>query len=233
MESDKLLKNIQRTLPYAQMKETLLPLCPEIKLYLLDPVNMSRRFSVKETQNILHTTPYWSFCWASGQALAYYILQHPMRFRGRSVIDFGSGSGVVAIAASMAGAARVIACDMDPNAIAAIQTNALLNNVAIKTCMSLENLSDSFDMLLAADVLYDPGNHYLIQMFKQMAPEIMIADSRLKITDVVTYKSIMAITTATLPDLHESEEFKHVKIYYADMREGRSMSDLKKDCFRG
>ena len=49
--------------------------------------------------------PFWAFAWAGGQALARYLLDHPESVRGRRVLDFASGSGLVAIAAAKAGAA--------------------------------------------------------------------------------------------------------------------------------
>ena len=74
--------------------------------------------------------PFWAFPWAGGQALARYVLDHPEIVRGRRVLDAASGSGLVAIAAAKAGAASVTACDVDPNAVAAIGINARANDAA-------------------------------------------------------------------------------------------------------
>ena len=76
--------------------------------------------------------PFWAFAWAGGQALARYILDHPEIVRGRRVLDFASGSGLVAIAAARAGAAASTACDIDAFAIAAIGLNAGANGVAVE-----------------------------------------------------------------------------------------------------
>src|SRR6266581_1789142 len=84
------------------------PLVPEIRLHLATEV----------------TPPYWAFAWAGGQALARFLLDHPERVAGRAVLDFGAGSGLVAIAAAKAGAASVTAADIDPFAAAAIAANA-------------------------------------------------------------------------------------------------------------
>lgn len=210
-----LTKNIQRTLPDAQVVETPLRLCPDIKLYLLSADNLKRRFTSDEICAVQDSTPYWSFCWASGQAMAYYILSDMKLFEGKRILDFGSGSGVVAIAAAMAGAEKVIACDSDRDAIDAIRVNAVLNNVQIRTCKSLHDLSHRFDMIVTADVLYDRENYSLLETFLTYAPEIFVADSRLKTIDVIPYQKLTEITTTTLPDLHEGDEFNHVSIYRA------------------
>lgn len=86
----------------------------ELRLWLIDAQNMDRAFTPEETRRILHEPPYWSFCWASGLALARYLTAHPHWVQGKRVLDFGSGSGVAAIAAAKAGALEVVACDLDP-----------------------------------------------------------------------------------------------------------------------
>ena len=213
MPKKNLTYNIQRTLPDAQIVETPLPLCPEMSLYLISADNMQRRFSVDETHRIIGTAPYWSFCWASGQAMASYIFAHRDLIEEKSILDFGSGSGVVAVAAAMAGAGEVIACDNDQAAIDAIKANAELNRVQVNTCESLVGISDSIDLIITADVLYDRENHHFLIEFLSMASLIFIADSRLKTLDVRPYKKIAEIETTILPDLSEGDEFKHVNIY--------------------
>jgi predicted nicotinamide N-methyase len=106
------------------------PLVPEIQLYLaseITPLWHATEASLAKNQL---PPPYWAFAWAGGQALARHILDHPALVRGRTVLDFGAGSGLVAIAAAMAGA-RVTAAEIDPFATAAIALNAALNGVEI------------------------------------------------------------------------------------------------------
>lgn len=109
--------------------------CPlpetELKLWLIDAENMDRAFTSEETRRILHEPPYWSFCWASGLALARYLAERPQWVEGKRVLDFGAGSGVAGIAAAKAGALEVVACDLDPLAIAACRANAELNDVQL------------------------------------------------------------------------------------------------------
>jgi len=165
-----------------------LPLCPAIKLYLIDPDNLNRPYSIDEIQSILDNTPYWTFCWAGGQALAHYILIHREEFAGKRILDFGAGSGVVAIAAAMAGAAQVIACDIDPDAIDAVNANAALNRVPVVTCPALVEAPSALDWIIAADVLYDRDNFHFLNHFCHRAPDILVADSR-----------VNAISLAPLP----------------------------------
>lgn len=77
--------------------------------------------------------PYWAWCWPGGLALAHHIAAHPEMVKPRPVIDLGTGSGLIAIAAALAGASHVTAIDTDPNAIAATTLNAALNSVALTT----------------------------------------------------------------------------------------------------
>jgi predicted nicotinamide N-methyase len=101
--------------------------------------------------------PFWAFAWAGGLALARYLLDHPDEVRSRRVLDFATGSGLVAIAASRAGAAKVLAADIDPFAEAAVQQNARANGVRL-TFVGRDLLDEAppdVDVILAADTWYD------------------------------------------------------------------------------
>lgn len=86
----------------ARLVASELPQCA-LKLWLIDAQNMDRAFSSEETQRILEDPPYWSFCWASGLAMARYLAERPELVRGKRVLDFGAGSGIAGIAAARAG----------------------------------------------------------------------------------------------------------------------------------
>ena len=117
---------IQNMLKDATVTAQFLPQCEEIKLWLVDPKPMQRPFSQEEILAIQAYPAYWAFCWASGQVLARYILDNPEIVKNKRVMDFGAGSGVVAIAAIMAGAKQVIACDIDPDALPVSYTHLTL-----------------------------------------------------------------------------------------------------------
>ena len=100
--------------------------------------------------------PFWAFAWAGGQALARYVLDHPELARGKRVLDFASGSGLVAIAAVKAGAARVEASEIDDFALAAIAINTEDNRVdVIVRPGDLVGCDEGWDVVLAGDVSYE------------------------------------------------------------------------------
>ena len=104
---------------------------PEIRLHLASEITPIWRATEASLQQQGVDPPYWAFAWPGGQALARYILDHAGRFAGATVADFASGSGLAAIAAARAGAALVIAGDIDPLACQAIALNAAANDVAL------------------------------------------------------------------------------------------------------
>lgn len=110
----------------------------------------------EELEEIGLPPPFWAFAWAGGQGLARYVLDHPESVSGKRVVDFASGSGLVAIAAAKAGAAAVIAADIDPWTETAIRLNAALNGVDVDfTGRNLVGTPVEADVLLAGDVFYD------------------------------------------------------------------------------
>ncbi len=109
------------------------PLVPEIRLHLATEVVPLWRKTEEELEAEGTPPPYWAFAWAGGQALSRHVLDNPETVKGRSVLDFGSGSGLVAIAADQAGAKSVLAADIDKFAAAAITENARANNSAVST----------------------------------------------------------------------------------------------------
>ncbi|MGC1211950.1 MAG: 50S ribosomal protein L11 methyltransferase [Micromonospora sp.] len=131
------------------------PFVPEVRLHLAeDAIVWWARMEAAAGRAL--PPPYWASVWAGGQALARYLLDHPELVAGRRVLDLAAGSGLVAIAAALAGAERVVANDIDPYAVAAVTVNARANGVAV--AVSGEDLLESevgVDVLVAGDVLYD------------------------------------------------------------------------------
>ncbi|WP_421548943.1 class I SAM-dependent methyltransferase [Pseudomonas sp. QD4] len=187
----------------------------ELRLWLIDADNMDRAFTPEETRRILHEPPYWSFCWASGLALARYLAEHPQWVRGKRVLDFGAGSGVAGIAAAKAGALEVVACDLDPLAIAACQANAELNDVQLSYSTDFFAEADRFDLILVADVLYDRANLPLLDQFLSRGRQALVADSRVKDFQHPLYQRLGMLHALTLPDLAEPWEFRDVSLYHA------------------
>src|ERR1700755_2595131 len=100
------------------------PHAPELQLYLADETTPIWKLTEEELAEIGVPPPYWAFAWAGGQALARHVLDNPQIVRGKQVLDIGSGSGLVGLAAAKAGAAHVLAADIDSFACAAIALNA-------------------------------------------------------------------------------------------------------------
>lgn len=101
--------------------------------------------------------PFWAFAWPGGQALARYLLDEPGTVAGRRVLDVASGSGLVALAAARAGAARVTAADIDPLAVAAIGLNAAANGVEVDVRADdlLDGDGDDAEVVLVGDAFYE------------------------------------------------------------------------------
>jgi predicted nicotinamide N-methyase len=115
----------------------------------------------------------------------------------------------------MAGAKQVIACDIDPDALLSCQENAALNNVDYELHCDLFEFDQELDLLIAADVLYDKANLPLLNTFLEKAPEVLVADSRVKNFDFPPYQAIGRIDSFTVPDLDELDEFRLVNLYSA------------------
>ena len=206
-------QQIQKTLGRARLRLTPLSACPRISLYLYDPEVLEGPISHEEAQAVVAEPAYWSFCWASGQVLGQYILERPELVAGKTVVDLGAGSGVAGIAAALAGASQVTACDIDPDALEAAKVNANANGVALATLNDLDRLTFQPDVILAADVLYDPDNYPLLEALKARCSEILLADSRVKVLPAEGFIKQTTIEARTCPDLNEFEEFNQVRIY--------------------
>ena len=133
------------------------PLVPEIRLHLATEVTPIWQATEESLARFGTPPPFWAFAWAGGQALARYLLDHPETVAGKEVLDICSGSGIVAIAAAKAGAAKVVAAEIDPFAAVAIVLNAALNNVSIviETRDMLDRTVIGWGVVLAGDVCYE------------------------------------------------------------------------------
>ncbi|AYV45504.1 nicotinamide N-methylase [Caulobacter flavus] len=133
------------------------PHAPELVLHLADEITPLWKLTEEALEAIGLPPPFWAFAWAGGQALARYVLDHPEIVRGKTVVDFATGSGIVAVAAMKAGAASVLAADIDVFCEAAVAMNAAANGVEI--AFTDANLLDApppeADVLLAGDICYE------------------------------------------------------------------------------
>ena len=133
------------------------PHTPELRLHLADEVTPIWRMTEEELGAIGLPPPFWAFAWAGGQALARYVLDHLGEVAGQRVVDFATGSGIVAIAAARAGAASVLAADIDPFCAAATALNAEANGARLSFTDAdlLDAAPPAVELILAADICYE------------------------------------------------------------------------------
>lgn len=150
------------------------PLVPEIRLHLATEITPLWQ----ATETMLATSqlppPYWAFAWAGGQALARYVLDHPELVRGRDVLDFGAGSGLLSIAAAQSGARSVSAAEIDPVAAEAIAFNAAVNDVAvaIDTTDIIGRRPAPWQVILVGDMCYErPLAERLTNWLRELAQD--------------------------------------------------------------
>jgi len=139
------------------------PHVPEIRLHLADEAHELWLKTEEELDALGLPPPFWAFAWAGGQGLARHIIDNPQLVADKSVLDFASGSGLVAIAAKHAGAARVTAADIDPWSATAARLNMQENSVEFDISQSnLIGIDQGWDVVLAGDVFYDQSMAALI-----------------------------------------------------------------------
>jgi len=154
------------------------PLVPEILLRLAAEVVPLWRATEEELARIGLAPPYWAFAWAGGQALARHILDNPAIVAGKRVLDIGSGSGLVGIAAAKAGAADVLAADIDAFACAAIALNAKANGVMLTvTATDMIGGPAPFDVILVGDLFYErPLAERLLAWLTPLPVPVLLGD---------------------------------------------------------
>ena len=150
------------------------PLVPEIRLHLATEVTPLWQATESELARTGLEPPFWAFAWPGGQALARHVLDHPALVRGRRVLDIAAGSGIAANAAAKAGAAHVVANEIDDFAAAALALNAALNDAAVE--ISRRDLLDEgcagFGVILAGDVCYErPMSERMVPWLRARAAE--------------------------------------------------------------
>ena len=206
---------MQAKVPAAKLVQQQLPMVPEITLALIDAAYPQAKLTQEQVAFLMDEPPYWAFCWASGQVMARYLLDKPEQVRGKTIIDFGCGSGVVAIAAAKAGACRSVALDIDNNALQAAKINARLNQAVVETSDDLNSMSidPANSLVLIADVFYDRENIPLLNTFLDDYQDVIIADSRVKPNELSGMRETARYHSCTIPDLAESSDFNSVGIY--------------------
>ena len=206
---------LRRTLPDARLQITAPPAFAQIKLALINSDFQTGPLPASVMHAVIAKPAYWAFCWGSGLALARWLLQNPEVVANKRVADVGCGCGIGAIAAKIAGAAHVIACDNDPDALVNAQANAGLNDVHLAFCEDFAHLDGDLDLILMADVLYDKSNYPLLSKAKCLAKSIIVADSRVRTIDDLDFAVFHTSEALTYPNLGEFDEFRDVQFFRA------------------
>jgi predicted nicotinamide N-methyase len=188
------------------------PLVPEVALHLADEAVPLWSKTEEELDAIGLPPPFWAFAWAGGQALARYVLDHPETVAGRSVLDLGAGSGLVAIAAAKAGAAHVVAAEVDAFAQAAIAINAAANGVRL-AILADDLLGDApvpeVDVVLVADLFYEQATAQrvtaLLQCMAAAGAAVLIGDPGRAYLPKARLRQLQEYSVPVTRDLEDAE----------------------------
>jgi predicted nicotinamide N-methyase len=157
-------------------------LVPEVTLLMADDVVALWEAMEDERGRAADSPPFWAAAWPGGQVLARYVLDTPAVVAGRRVLDLGSGSGLVAVAAALAGAAEVVASEIDEFGTAAIPLNAGLNGAGGIRVVGdlLAGPPPDVDVVLAGDICYDRAMTERVLPFlaraREAGAEVLIGD---------------------------------------------------------
>lgn len=185
-----------------------------LQLWLLDE-QAAAPLAADDARRVAAAPPYWSLCWAAGHALAALFFERPEWVAGKTVVDFGAGSGVVAIAALRAGAAAAYAVDSDPVAQAACRVNAEANGVALRVAAGLDAVGGEVDLVTVADVFYDPANLPLLPLLRGRGRRMLVADARRADLEGRGLAPLGIRESKTVPDFHDPQ-FERVRLFHAE-----------------
>lgn len=187
------------------------PLVPELVLHLASESLPIWSRTEEELGEAGVPPPYWAFAWAGGQALARYVLDNPELVAGRTVVDFGAGSGLAAIAAAKAGARSVLAFDIDALANVATTLNALANRVSV-TVSSRDVLQEGLpeaDMLLVGDLFYErelaDGVLELIDAAAHRDTDVLVGDPRRSYFPMERFVQVASYEVPVTRELEDAE----------------------------
>lgn len=193
------------------------PHAPEISLHVADEATALWQKTEDELEAIGLPPPFWAFAWAGGQALARHVLDNPALVAGRRVLDFASGSGLVAIAAAKAGAAHVEAADIDAFAQAAIVLNAQANNVRVEVFESdVLGAARAWDVVLAGDIAYESDmaarSFAWLASLREAGVDVLIGDPG---RSFLPRERLAAIATYEIPVTRalEDSEIKRTQVW--------------------
>ncbi len=179
---------------------------------LLDSEAGSRPLSPEAARAVMDRPPFWSLLWPSGEAICRLIGRFPHLVRGKRILDFGAGSGLVACSASKFGAVETFAFDEDRVSRMAIAMNAQANRSSVNILRSWDR--KAYDLTFFADVFYDEEHLSLLDELEGRTGEYLIADTRLKDLNRPEWTFLGALEGMAVPDLDPHREFGEVRFWY-------------------
>lgn len=152
-----------------------------------------------------HATTFLCLHWLAKQNLV-----------GKTVLDYGCGSGILAIAAVLLGAREVFAFDIDHQALVATDDNATRNGVAdqIQICASDRELTEPVDVLVA-NILLAP----LLELNGRFA-ELLRVDGALGLSGVLSEQAATLAGVYAAHFQHNSTEMREQWILYSARKNG-------------
>jgi predicted nicotinamide N-methyase len=195
----------------ANAKLLTVPLVPEVRLYLAEESMPVWQKTEEELGQMNVPPPYWAFAWAGGQALARYLLDNAALMTGRTVLDLGAGSGLTSIAAMKAGAASVLAADIDRYALVAIGLNAEANGVRVATTQAnlLAEAPGAFDAILVGDMFYERALAERALAFVEAAraksAEVLVGDPRRSYFPKERFRQVAEYSVPVTRDLEDMD----------------------------
>lgn len=204
---------LEPILPGATLLRKVMPFDTSISLLLLNDQADGCQLDSHQVGLFWQSLPYWAFAWAAGQGLAEHILKNPELVKGKRVLDFGCGSGLVGIAAAKAGAKSVLCCDSDPLALLACKLNAEHNQVSLTATTHWCDDVDRLDCLLAGDVLYDLTSSGDLARKCSKIPHWVIAETDYQMPPWPTVERVGQYCMSTLPELDDFDRNLGVSVY--------------------
>jgi predicted nicotinamide N-methyase len=199
-----------RALVLARTRLTRPPVVPEVELHLVDDIVELWEHTGKDLP-----PPFWSIGWLGGQALARYVLDHPEEVAGKRVLDLGSGSGLVGIAAMKAGAASGLAADIDPLCAVVVPMNAAVNDVVIEVTVTdlLGGDPPDVDVILAGDVWYERDLARQVMRWFDLSPaRVLLGDPGRAYLPLEGWTELASYDVPTTRDL-EGVESRRVRVF--------------------
>lgn len=201
---NRLCSGLRELIPGAHLEWRELAHLSGLRALLIEELSGSRPLPADRVAGVMEAPPFWSLLWPAGHKLCELVTTNPQALRGRRVLDFGSGCGLVATAAAGTGA-TVTALDSDPLSRVSSRLNAQANGVSLE--VGEWWAGEPYETVLLADLLYDESNLALLEQLAERTQEVLVVDSRLGELSLPGFEFLGSSRGLAVPDLDPSREF--------------------------